>query len=66
MEEKKITIPSFNCYGCRRWNCHDFCIGPGRHNKDEEGNSYDADLSNCIIVDDFQWYTYLLTLFEDF
>ena len=48
MEEKKITIPSFNCYGCRRWNCRDFCMGPGRHNKDEEGNGYDADLSNCI------------------
>ena len=39
-----------------------------------EGNGYDEDLSNCITVDDFQWYTYLLThslthslaLFEDF
>ena len=53
MEEKKITIPSFNRYECRRWNCHDFCMGPGRHYKDEEVNGYDGDLSNCIIVDDF-------------
>ena len=56
MEEEKITILSFSCSGCRRWNCHDFCMGPGGHYKDEEGNDYNGDLSKCIIVDGFQWY----------